>query len=148
MNFMKKMMPCLLAVISVPGLARATPIVVMEAPVSAAYSVAATFEVDSKLGRAWIDIELTDSRFEASISDGTVMKKVEGLYYDSGLKQVLYRQGDHPIVCAQGTTFLGTIVMKTTGKCPLLVSSEERTVDDGFHLRKQNFVKVTLDPQV
>jgi len=37
--------------------------------------------------------------------------------------------------------------MKATGKCPLLVSSEKRTVDDGFHLSEQNFVKVTLDPQ-
>lgn len=144
---MKNMIPYLLALIFGSGLARATPIVVMEAPVNGDERVAATFDVDKKLGRAWIDIELTDSRFETSIPIGTVLKKVDGLYYDSGLKQVLYRQGDHPIVCAQETSFLGIAAMKTTGNCPLLVSSEERTVDDGFHLRKQTFVKVTLDPQ-
>jgi hypothetical protein len=79
---------------------------------------------------------------------GTIMKKVDGLYYDSGARQVLYRLGDRSIVCAEDSTFLFIAVMKTTGKCPLLVSSEERTVDNGFHLSKQNFVKVTLDPQV
>jgi len=63
-------------------------------------------------------------------------------------EQVLFQQGDDPIVCAQETTFLGIAVMKTTGKCPLLVSSEERTVDDGFHLSKRTVVKVTLDPLI
>src|SRR5215831_2651991 len=115
---MRKIIPCLLAVIFGSGHARATPIVVMEAPVNAGYNVAATFEVDPILGRAWIDIELMDSRFEASMPVSAVMKKVDGLYYDSGLRQVLYRQGDHPIVCAQETTFLGIAAIKTTGKCP------------------------------
>jgi len=32
-------------------------------------------------------------------------------------------------------------------QCPLVVASEERTVDDGFHMNKQTFVKITLDPQ-
>ncbi len=147
---MKKMMLCLLAVTSVSGLARATPIVVWEARVAASDSVATRFEVDPKLGRAWIDIDLTDSRFEAeaSFSPRTVMKKVDGLYYDSGLKQVLYRLGDHAIVCAEEARFLFMTVMKATGKCPLLVSSAERSVDDGFHLSQQNFVTVSLDPQV
>jgi len=148
MNFMTKMVPCLLAVISVSGLARATPIVVWEAPVAASESVATGFEFDAKLGRAWVDIELNDWRVDESGAVSTVMKKVEGLYYDSDSKQVLYRLGDRLIVCVEEARFLFIPVMKATGKCPLLVSSEERTVDDGFHLSKQNFVKVTLGPQV
>ncbi len=148
MNFIKKMMPCLLAVTSVSGLAPATPIVVWEALVAAPDSVATGFEFDPKLGRAWVDIVLNDSGFEGSSAVSTVMKKIEGLYYDSELKQVLYRLGDRLIVCVEEGRFLFIPVMKATGKCPLLVSSEERTVDDGFHLSEQNFVKVTLDPQV
>src|SRR5260370_20935227 len=111
------MMPCLLAVISVSGLARATPIVVWEAPVAASGSVATKVELDRKLGRAWGDIELKDSRFDESSAVSTVMKKVDGLYYDSESKQVLYRLGDRPIVCAEDSTFLFIAVMKTTGKC-------------------------------
>ncbi len=91
MNFMKKMMPSLLAVTSVSGLARATPIVVWEAPVAASDSVATAFEFDPKLGRAWVDIGLNDSRFGEPSTVGTIMKKVDGLYYDSESKQVLYR---------------------------------------------------------
>ena len=144
---MKKLIPCLLAVISGAGVASAAPIVVLDAPIDEAESVSAKFDYDSKLGRAWIDIDEVDNRYEET-PVATVMKKVDGLSYDSETNQVLYRTGDRSIVCAEEKSFLGIGALYNTGDCQLKVSVEERTVDDGFHPEKQSFVKVTLDPSI
>jgi hypothetical protein len=147
MNSMKKILLCFLVVISASGLAGAAPVVIFEAPISEFQSVSATFDFDSKLGRAWVEVESLDSEFEPSWNAVT-RKRVDGLSYDSQAKQVLYQRGDRPIVCAEETSFLGISSLKSTGNCPLQVSYEARTVDDGFHPRKETFAKVTLNPQI
>jgi len=141
---MKNIIASLLAASCISGFAHASPIVVWEAPVNEYETVTAQFAFDSKLGRAWVDVEKVDSQFEALWSTGRV--KVDGLFYDSVAKQVLYRSGDRRIVCGQVTSFLGLATVHPTGSCQLYVSSDDRRVDDGFGSRDQTFARVTLDP--
>jgi hypothetical protein len=144
---MKKIIPCLLAVFSGAGIAGAAPIVVLDAPIEESETVTAKFDYDSQLGRAWIDIDEVDNQYEET-PVATVQRKVDGLSYDSENNQVLYRKGDRSIVCAEEKSFLGIGSLSNTGNCPLRVSVEERTVDDGFRPEKQSFVKVTFDPSI
>ncbi len=143
---MKKLIGCLLAVISVSGLARAEEILVFEAKVNEFQKLNAQFKFDSNLGRAWVDVEQLDSEFQPVW--GKVMRMVDGLSYDSQAKEVLYKRGDSKIVCAEAKTVLTESIARATGNCPLVVSYEVRTVDDGFRPTKQTFAKVTMSPQI
>jgi len=146
MNVIKKILLCFVAVISVSGVARAAEIVVFEAPVDESQAVNAKFDVDSELGRAWVDVENVDSEFQTSRT--VVNRKVDGLSYDSEAKEVLYNVGDGAVVCAEARNFLGMTTLRSTGNCPLKVSYEKRTVDDGFRPSTETFAKVTLNPKL
>ena len=146
MNVMKKIVLGLVGVISASGLARAEDILVLDAPVDEFQKLNAKFNFDSKLARAWVDVEQVDTEFQPNRN--TVAKSVDGLTYDSKAKEVVYQRGGSRIVCAQGKSFLGESTARATGNCPLVVSYEQRTVDDGVRPRTQTFAKVTLNPEI
>ncbi len=123
----------LLPTVSVATAAEAAPIVsrtVFERPVGDS-DLAAHFDVDRRLGRAWIDVVLTNDNVRAEAPQ-VVRQHLDGLYYDPALKQVIYRNGRKGIVCAEDSTVLGVTSLKNTGQCELRLSSERRRVDDGF----------------
>ncbi len=76
-----------------------------------------------------------------------VERQVDGLYYDSARKQVLYRTAAGPIVCAEDATTLGETYLKDTGNCRLIRSTEQRSFDDGFDVREEPVAKVVFDAQ-
>ncbi len=163
MHAIKKMVVCLAAVIGVSGLARAgqiviveidearspapgAPVTVYESPISEFQSVNAKFDVDPELGRAWIDVEKVDSEY--FLTRSTQNQRVDGLSYDPESKEVIYRAGTNTVVCGEATSFLGTTSVRTTDNCPLVVSYEKRSIDDGTRPSEQTFAKVTLIPKV
>lgn len=146
MNVVKKIVLCLGVVTSASGLARAEAILVLEAPVNEFQKLNAKFNFDSKLGRAWVDVEEVDWEFQPNRN--TVAKSVDGLSYDSKAKELLYQRGGSRIVCAEAKSFLGESTARPTGNCPLVVSYEKRTVDDGVRPSTQTIAKVTLNPQI
>lgn len=163
MNAMKEMVVCLVAVLGVSGLARAgqiviveidearspapgAPVTVYESPISESQSVYAKFDVDPELGRAWIDVEKVDSEYFTTRS--TQNQRVDGLSYDPESKEVIYRAGTNTVVCGEATSFLGITRVRTTDKCPLVVSYEKQSVDDGTRPSEQTFAKVTLTPKI
>ena len=135
--------------ISLVGVADAAQIVVFEEPINDwNQKVSAEFAVNRKLGRAWIDVKVTTERVtEGPPPEEVIMKLVEGLYYDSARKQVLYRTASEPVVCAEDATFLWTTYLKSTGQCLLNPRTEQRKVDDGFNVREQTVGEVLLEVQ-
>jgi len=129
--------------------ANAAPVSVFEGPIDKGHQeVSADFGVNRQLGRAWIDVKVTTDSFNESPPIQVVtMKMVEGLYYDSAHKQVLYRTVSGPIVCAEDTTFLWSTQLKSTGQCLLNERTEQRNVDDGFETREQSLAQVVFDAQ-
>ena len=108
-------------------------------------SLAAHFDVNRQLGRAWIDVELI-SNTPSEIPDSHVVPQaLNGLYYDPVRKQVIYRTGASGIVCAEDSSFLGTTSLKETGQCQLRVSAETRQVDDGFNGQEQTVGSVVFE---
>jgi hypothetical protein len=131
------------------GVANAEQVIVYEAPVSdSSQAISADFAVNRKLGRAWVDVQVqplqtgSEPQFVLPIE-----KRVDGLYYDSDRKQVLYRTATGPIVCAEDATTLGETYLKSTGNCRLIQSTEQRSVDDGLAVQEQTVARVVLDFQ-
>jgi len=130
------------------GVANADQVIVYQAPLASDHLISASFAVNRQLGRAWVDVDVR------SIVGGSepefnppIPWHVDGLYYDSARKQVLYRTATGPVVCAEDATSLGATYLKDTGNCRLTQSTERVSVDDGFDVHEQMVAKVVLDAQ-
>ena len=132
---------------SFAGAANAAQIVVFERPLEPwDQGISAGFAVNRELGRAWIDVQLDPTNIgEEPPAPVVISKRIEGLYYDSARKQVLYRTATGPVVCAEDAKFLWSTYLKSTGQCSLTSASERRKVDDGFNVSEQTVGKVVLE---
>jgi hypothetical protein len=146
MTVLRRLVLCLALLTCIFGVARADPVVVYNKPVNEFQRVMVTFDVDQKLARAWITVERLDSEFQPTWD--YAREKVDGLTYDKATGNVLYQATAQatPIVCAKEMSELGQKRYKPTGDCPLKVSYEKRTVDDGTRPEEKTFAKVTLNP--
>jgi len=110
--------------------------------------LSAHFDVNRDLGRAWIEVELTQDSpgiYIVTQEPEVFPRAVDGLYYDQASKQVIYRNGTTRVVCAEDSTFLWGKSLKETGQCPLSVTTETRQVDDGFNGHQETVGKVVLE---
>ena len=139
-----------LAVGSFVGVANAEQVLVYKEPLDTSKEeISADFAVNRELGRAWIDVQIEsrDDLGEGVPDRHVIMRSVDGLYYDSVRKQVLYRTANEPIVCAEENTFLWMTSLKSTGLCRLTSSTEHRKIDDGFNVHLQTVAEVVFDVQ-
>jgi hypothetical protein len=130
------------------GAANAAQVIVFEQPLNTwNQEVFAEFAVNRELSRAWIDVQIQDTDYlgEGLPSTEVIMRMLDGLYYDSARKQLLYRTGTESVVCAEDANFLWTTYLKSTGNCLLTSSTEQRKIDDGFNVHEQTVAKVTFD---
>ncbi len=129
------------------GVANAAQVIVFEQPLNNwGEEVSADFAANRELGRAWIEVGLTTrSLGEEPPTQEVIQKPVEGLYYDSARKQVLYRTGTEMIVCAEDATLFWRTYLKSTGQCLLTPRTEQRKIDDGFSIRERSVAKVVFE---
>ena|SRR5262245_571386 len=144
-----KLVGALVGIAGFIGVANAEQVIVYEAVGGSSQLVSASFAVNRELGRAWVDVQIqsTDFYVEGLPPVDVIMRRVDGLYYDSARKQVLYQTGAETIVCAEDATFLWSTHLKTTGRCQLTSSTERRKIDDGFDVREQTVARVVFDVQ-
>jgi hypothetical protein len=139
-----------LVAVSFVKVANAAQLIVFEAPLDNWKKVvSADFVANRELGRAWIDVQVewSNSIGEEPAEREVTSKAVEGLYYDSARKQVLYRTATETVVCAEDATFLWSTYLKSTGQCLLTPRTEQHKVDDGFKIREQTVAKVVFEAQ-
>jgi len=146
--FSKKSMMFVLTLFAAP-VVHASPLVVLENEKASNTSViSAKFEVNRELGRAWVEIQITDSGLIGEDSlVGLIRQSVEGLSYDQGSNQVVYTHEGRSVVCANDKDLLFQHYLKDTGECPIAISFENRTSDDGFNQTSRVVSKVVFDPQ-
>jgi hypothetical protein len=148
--FTNKSAVCALVVASFVGVSDAAQVIAFEAPLDDwNRGVSANFAVNRDLGRAWIDVqlELTNPIGEELSEPSVISKTLEGLYYDSARKQLLYRTATETVVCAEDATFLWSTYLKNTGQCQLSSRTEQRKMDDGFEIRERTVAKVVFEAQ-
>jgi hypothetical protein len=139
----------MLSFVSVIGVADAAQVVVVEAPLdSLGQEVSMEFAANRELQRAWVDVKLTTSSIgEEPPARRVISKPVDGLYYDSARKQILYRSPTETTVCAEDAKVLWQTYLKSTGLCRLSSILEQRSMDDGFNIREQTVAKIILETQ-
>jgi hypothetical protein len=145
-----KLRMCALVAVSFAGVANAAKVIVFEGPLDTSrQQISANFAVNRELERAWVDVAIQSGDFigEGLPTVDVVMRRVDGLHYDSARKQVLYQTGGETIVCAEDATFLWSTDLKSTGQCQLTPRTEQHKVDDGFKIREQTVAKVVFEAQ-
>jgi hypothetical protein len=149
-SFITKLAAGTFVTFSLAGVAHAAQVIVFEKPFDGpGRQVGADFDLNRDLGRAWIDVVIQGDDYVADEppQPDVVVVRVEGLYYDRTLKQVLYRTGSDTVVCAEDVSFLWFTRLKNTGNCQLTASTEQRKSDDGFNVSDHAVAKVFLDVQ-
>src|SRR5260370_33184163 len=92
-------------------------------------ALAAHFDVNRDLGRAWVDVEVTPETpgsYIAAHEPIEFRRSVDGLYYDQATKQVIYRNGTTQVVCAEDQDFLWGKSLTATGHFPLSITADTR----------------------
>jgi len=150
-SLQNKLKMCALVTVSFAGVANAAQVIVFEGPLDtpSRQRISANFAVNRELGRAWVDVAIQSADFigEALPTVDVVMRRVDGLHYDSARKQALYQTGGETIVCAEDARFLWSTDLKSTGQCLLTPRTEQHKVDDGFKIREQTVAKVVFEAQ-
>jgi len=146
----KKSLIFALMLVAAPAVVHASPLLVLEKEkASDTFLINATFEVNRELGRAWLEISEISDRGSIEVGPGVevIRKSVEGLSYDQGSNQVVYTHEGRSVVCANDEAFLFQRYLKETGDCPISISFENRTFDDGFNQTSRVVSKIVFDPQ-
>jgi len=142
-----KLVGALVGVAGLIGVANGEQVMVYESVGGSSQLVSASLAVNRELGRAWVNVQLQSGPSSEPAFDPPIEKHVDGLYYDSARKQVLYRTATGPIVCAEDATALWATYLKSTGNCRLIPITEQRKIDDGFDVREQTVARVVFDVQ-
>src|SRR5262249_57468322 len=130
-----KLVGALVGVAGGIGVANAEEVIVYEAVGGSSQLVSASFAVKRELGRAWVDVQVQSSASSGEpVLYPPIEKHVDGLYYDSARKQVLYRTASEPIVCAEDATALWSSYLKSTGNCRLIPITEHREIAHVFNV--------------
>jgi hypothetical protein len=109
-------------------------------------TVTARFEVNKDLGRAWVYVNVDASDADSSLHDDEYKQKIEGLTYDVATKTVLLERDGRLIECAKwkraGVFGLASGIYETG--CTFKHRFVTRDIDDGFYIRKEKRVIVSL----
>lgn len=110
--------------------AAAAKIIVLDRSLPPEVKVTGTsFDVDEKLGRARIAVDLYDRSFEGNFFSESVA--VPGLTFDRQRREVRYESGGSVVTCALSRNFLWGKTYPETGACRITVRSEPRVADTG-----------------
>jgi hypothetical protein len=145
----RKLITSVLMLAAVPAVVHASPLLVLEKQQeSDSSSINAKFEVNRELGRAWVEIQISYPGQSGDDSIVEVIRKpVEGLSFDNATNRVVYTRGDRSVVCANEKALLFHKDYAPTAECPIVISFENRMLDDGFNVSNQVVSKVVFDPK-
>ena len=117
---------------AVPASAATT--IVLDRSLPAEVKVTGThFDVDEKLGRVRLAVDLYDESFEGNSFSESVV--VPGLTFDRQRREVRYESGGPAVTCAQPRKLLWATTYKETDACRIIVRSEPRIADTGSEER-------------
>jgi hypothetical protein len=92
-----------------------------------------SFDVDEKLGRARLAVDLYDDSFEGNSFSESVA--VPGLTFDRENREVRYESEGAVVTCAVAKKFLWATTYEATDACRITVRSEPRIADGGATTR-------------
>ena len=101
------------------------------------------FDINAELGRAWTVVtEIEDDYDDTWEKD--IRIKVKGLSYKSETKQIFYKDVLCANVVTRGRWVFKREVIELTENCSFKTKFYEKFVDDGFEIKKYDYVKIDL----
>ncbi len=91
------------------------------------------FDVDEKLGRVRLAVDLYDESFEGNSFSESVA--LAGLTFDRESREVRYESGSAVVTCAVAKKFLWATTYEGTDACRITVRKEPRVADTGAGTR-------------
>lgn len=100
-------------------------------------SVSQEFVVNEEMGRAWIEISVSDTDPESSSTE--FRTKVDGLSFDTETSSIVLDHEGQIVTCAnvitKGRSVFRTRVVRPTGRCSFKGAWRKITYDDGFEMK-------------
>lgn len=107
------------------------------------------FAINADLGRAWLELEVDNCGMDPDCDTDEVRVKVEGLSYNTELKQVEFSKDNKTVVCAiektRGRGIFRSTRLVETNECTFKNIEEVKMVDDGFFIKKRKYQTVFLE---
>lgn len=109
-----------------------------------------SFRVNESLGRAWVNVQLEDRKFDdVSYDDHRV--KVEGLSMNADKTAIVFEKDGALIDCASVSPKRGlfgrVLIIHPTGNCTFTWKTVKVDVDNGFEIRRVPKLQVFLNVQ-
>ena len=143
---MKKFIAILALVLSTVAAAEST--LIFQTKNYSNYDVYPEFQVNKELGRAWVNVVLSEYVGDSSnYFDNRV--KIEGLSYNPETKEIVLEKDGQQIVCGsiynrRWVIDIGGSV-RTTGRCTFSVKKIKVVEDNGFETYKVPMLQVYLN---
>lgn len=146
---MKKLIACLALVASTATLADSIKIFELQSRRYSPRDVSVVYKLNPELGRAWVNVELTDMRGD-DIDYDTHRVLVEGMSMNAEKTAVVMEANGRQVDCATVTPKTGRfgrslLIINPTGACEFETKIVKRDVDDGFEIKSKTFVQVYLN---
>jgi hypothetical protein len=145
---MKALILSLALLTSLPALASTTLILDL---VNSRWSYdGVSYRINEELGRAWLEVNLSDSGSE-NTSYRTERVKLEGLRYDAGSQQIVLEQNGELVVCADVRELprrvFNRVGIYPTGRCTFSSRRVRLPYDNGFEIRTRRHLQVFMTIQ-
>lgn len=128
------------------SLAFSAEVKIYDAPAWKGDSVEATFGLNEKLGRVWVEMTISD-RFDSEDTGDFHRTLVQGLSYDVNARAAYLDIEGQLVECAvvkqRGVLIFRHNYLKSTG-CGFKSKLVTKMVDNGFEIKKRTFLEVYL----
>ncbi len=143
---MKKFIALFALVLSTVAAAEST--MIFEVNDDRYYDVAPEFEVNKDLGRAWVNVVLSETTGDSTFYvDNRV--KIEGLSYDVASKNIILEKNGEEIVCGsmynRRWVLDGGRSIRNSGRCKFSVKHAKKQIDNGFEVYSIRVIQVFLN---
>ncbi len=110
--------------------------------------VEASFEVNKDLGRAWVNVVLSETSGDSTTyQDNRV--KIEGLSYDVASKNIILQKDGQEIICGNVYNrrwvidFGGSV--RNSDRCSFTVKKAKKQIDNGFEIYTVRILQVFMN---
>jgi hypothetical protein len=107
-------------------------------------SFAQDFEINTELGRAWLNLKFSDGNSDGPGYDEERIK-IEGLSFNPTTSQIQLDVDGVQVICANVKIGRLSTRIRPTGKCAFKQKNYTVKVDDGFEVYEVEKLKITLN---
>ena len=108
----------------------------------------AKFEINSELGRAWVNLEIDEGPTDVDFETYELRVKVDGLSFNNENGSVIYTDGNKTTNCmvttSRGRGLFKRTLLASTGNCKFTKKKMIKKYDNGFEIKTRSYIETYL----